>query len=81
MANLDVTDVIAVEFIVDTVVTAPDGNTYTTLAGSRYGVPVDELIMSVSVAGPVNCMLKSSKRTQDNVMPQVFCVDEVRSAV
>jgi len=81
MATLDVTDVIAIELVVDMDINAPVGGSYTALAGSRYGVPYNVTELTVSVAGDVNCMLRSSKRTKDNVMPQVFCVDEVRGAV
>ena len=79
MAALDVTDVRVVSFSVDTIVTAPDSNTFTALANLRYGVPDKATSMTVSLTTPVMCMTDGAYSPRDDNVFQVFTVNEVRT--
>jgi len=79
MATLDVTGVRVVSFAVDTVVTAPDSNTYTAIANFRYGVSDAQAAMTVDNVTPVMCMLDGTYSPRDGDIFQVFTVDEVRT--
>ena len=81
MSTLDVTDVRAVVFEVDTVVTAPDTNTYTAIANVRYGVPDKQTSMTVNNVNPVQCMTKGTFSFRNGNVFQLFTVNEVRTPV
>lgn len=81
MPTLDVTDVRAVVFEVDTVVTAPVGGTYTAIANVRYGVPDKITSMTVSTANAVQCMTKGTFSFRNSSVFQLFTVNEVRTPV
>lgn len=79
MPTLDVTNVRVLVFDVDTIVTAPDSNTYTALANARYGVPDKTTSLTVSTTNPVQCMTKGTFSFRNNNVFQVFTVNEVRT--
>jgi len=79
MATLDVTSVIAISFPTDTVVTAPDGNTFTAIANQRYGVPKGQTSITVNLTGGVMCQTSSVIGFSTGHVTQVFTVDEVRT--
>ena len=79
MSTLDVTDVRAVVFEVDTLVTAPVGGTYTAIANVRYGVPDKTTSMTVNNVNPVQCMTKGTFSFRNSSVFQLFTVNEVRT--
>jgi len=81
MATLDVTNVRAVVFEVDTLVTAPDSNTYTAIANVRYGVADNQTSMTVNNTNGVQCMTKGTFSFRNNNVFQLFTVNEVRTPV
>jgi len=81
MATLDVTNVRAIAFEVDTLVTAPDSNTYTAIANVRYGVADNQTSMTVNNFNPVQCMTKGTFSFWNNNVFQLFTVNEVRTPV
>jgi len=81
MALLDVTGVSVVVFEVDTLVTAPDSNTYTAIANVRYGVPDKSTSMTVNNTNGVQCMTKGRFSFRNNNVFQIFTVAEVRTPV
>lgn len=81
MATLDVSNVKAVTFTVATVVTAPDGNTFSAVINQAYGVPKSQTSMTVDVLTPVLCQTHGTvTKVESGVMP-FFTVDEVRTPV
>lgn len=81
MSTLDVTNVRAVAFEVDTVVTAPVGGTFTAIANVRYGVPDNIVSMTVDNTNKVQCMTKGTFSFRNNNVFQLFTVNEVRTPV
>ena len=79
MAILDVTDVSAVAFEVDTVVTAPVGGTFTAIANVRYGIPDKTTTLTVSTTNKVQCMTKGRFSFRNNNVFQLFTVNELRT--
>jgi len=81
MATLNVTNVRAVVFETDTIVTAPDSNTYTAIANVRYGVADNQTSMTVNNTNKVQCMTKGTFSFRNNNVFQLFTVNEVRTPV
>ena len=81
MPTLDVTNVRVVSFAVDTLVTAPDSNTYLAIANLRYGVQKNVNSLTVNQVDPVMCQLKGAYSIFSGHLFQVFTVDEVRTPV
>jgi len=81
MPTLDVTDVRALAFEVDTIVTAPVGGTFNAIANVRYGIPDNQTSMTVSTTNGVQCMTKGTFSFRNNNVFQLFTVNEVRTPV
>ena len=81
MPTLDVENVRAVAFQVDTVVTAPVGGTYTAIANVRYGIPDKTTSLTVDNVSPVQCMTKGTFSFRNSSVFQLFTVNEVRTPV
>ena len=79
MATLNVEGVQVISFSLDTVVTAPDGNTYTAIANLRYGVPFGATALTVNLTDDVMCQTKTTPKFLSGFRAQVFAVDEVRT--
>lgn len=80
MATLDVTDVQALGFAVDTTIVTTGGS-YIAVANQWYGVPRGLTAMTVSPAGDAMCMLLGRDRTDGRKdFIQVMTIDEVRTS-
>ena len=81
MAEVYVLDAVAFMVVADSTVTAPDGNTWTAIANTPYGIPSKQGEYMTVDAGDVLIMLRGSHlKKSSGSFVQVFTTDEVRQS-